>query len=120
MAVEISNFLLAWAKVTEDGAGGYVWRGDGITSIQRTGAGEFSVFLGPRTIDPSRTVWEATSEEAANGDGCYCVLSYQTINQLDLNVYQDDGAAPPALTDPQGFSLRVTVMNVEAVPVAVA
>lgn len=120
MAIEIPNILLAWAKVTEDGAGGYVWRGEGLTSITRTGAGEFSIFLGPRTIDGSRSVWEATSEETAGGDGTYCVLSFQTINQLDLNVYSDDGVNPPALTDPQGFSVRVTVMNVEAQPVAVA
>ena len=120
MAVEISNILLCWARVIEDGAGGFRWVGEGVSNVVRNGAGDFSIFLSPQTIDPLRTVWEATSEAEAGGDGTYAVAAFQTINQIDVTCYFDDGVVAPVATDPTGFSFRGTVFNVETPAVAVA
>lgn len=110
MATEIESFIRAWAAVTSDGAGGFEWSGDGITSITQSLPGVYRIVFddtfGP--FDFKRTAFILTAGvEASN----LTIASVDTFNAPDIDaLFATDAGLP---TDPSVWYLQVIAGNAE-------
>ena len=121
MAIEIESVLRGWSSVSgpfPPVPGSFTFKGDGIDSVTRTGAGVFRVVLSEaQSVSDGLILLTAMlgDDVQVPGDRAPTVACITVVSETEIDIYFVQMVDNTIPIDPQGFSVEFRQQNVEAV-----